>query len=100
MPIGILGSLLLCTLIYVGVSAVPGWCLSTLATAKPVVTAIENFPALGWLKVAVEAAIAGLTTVILVMLMGQPRIFYAMSEQGRVAAPLFFGRAYRFRTPH
>ncbi len=102
MPIGILGSLLLCTLIYVGVSAVLTGLVpySTLATAKPVVTAIENFPALGWLKVAVElAAIAGLTTVILVMLMGQPRIFYAMSKDGLL--PRFFSAVHtRFRTPH
>ncbi|NLB14362.1 MAG: amino acid permease, partial [Gammaproteobacteria bacterium] len=50
--------------------------------------------------VAVElAAIAGLTTVILVMLMGQPRIFYAMSKDGLL--PRFFSAVHtRFRTPH
>src|SRR5690606_32189621 len=91
MPIGILGSLVVCTLLYVVVAAVLTGMLSytELGTAKPVVTALERYPALGWLKLAVEiGAVAGLTSVILVMLMGQPRIFYAMSRDGLL--PRFF----------
>ncbi len=57
-------------------------------------------PSLAWLKVAAElAAIAGLSTVILVMMMGQPRIFYAMSNDGLL--PKTFGKVHpKFRTPH
>jgi len=102
MPIGILGSLFLCTLIYVAVSAVLTGMVpyTTLGTAKPVATALEAYPALAWLKTLVEiGAIAGLTTVILVMLMGQPRIFFSMAQDGLL--PRFFGAIHkRFRTPH
>src|SRR5690606_19096513 len=55
---------------------------------------------LAWLKTAVEVgAIAGLSSVILVMLMAQPRIFYSMSRDGLL--PAMFGRVHRrFQTPH
>src|SRR5690606_26766247 len=77
-----------------------------LDTAKPVDTAIElamlaNPGAnLGWLKTAVEiGAIAGLSSVILVMLMAQPRIFYSMSRDGLM--PKMFGKVHpRHRTPY
>src|SRR5690606_20386304 len=69
-------------------------------TAKPVATALEAYPSLVWLRTIVEiGAIAGLSSVILVMLMGQPRIFYAMSQDGLM--PKFFGRVHpKFRTPY
>ncbi|WP_024890577.1 amino acid permease [Luteimonas huabeiensis] len=102
MPIGILGSLLLCTVIYIAVSAVLTGIApyTSLGTAKPVATALEAYPALSWLKSLVEiGAIAGLTTVILVMLMGQPRIFYSMAQDGLL--PRFFGAIHpKFQTPH
>src|SRR5690606_28019258 len=108
MPIGILGSLVACTLIYIAVCAVlVGMApYRELDTAKPVATAIElamraNPEAnLAWLKTAVEVgAIAGLSSVILVMLMAQPRIFYSMSRDGLL--PAMFGRVHRrFQTPH
>jgi APA family basic amino acid/polyamine antiporter len=71
-----------------------------LGTPKPVATALENYPSLLWLKSVVEiGAIAGLTSVILVMMIGQPRIFYAMSRDGLI--PAIFGRIHKqFRTPH
>ena len=102
MPIGILGSLAICTVIYIAVCAVLTGMThySLLGTAKPVVTAIEPFPSLAWLKTATEiGAIAGLSSVILVMLMAQPRIFYSMSRDGLL--PRLFGKVHpKFRTPH
>ncbi|MCE7032843.1 amino acid permease [Lysobacter sp. GX 14042] len=102
MPRGILGSLAVCTIIYIAVCAVLTGMThySLLGTAKPVVSALEPYPALDWLKTATEiGAIAGLSSVILVMLMAQPRIFYSMSRDGLL--PRLFGRVHpRFRTPH
>ncbi len=102
MPIGILGSLIICTIIYIIVCAVlTGMTHYTLlGTAKPVVTAIEPYAALAWLKVATEiGAIAGLTSVILVMLMAQPRIFYSMSRDGLL--PRLLGKVHpKYHTPY
>lgn len=102
MPIGILGSLAVCTVIYIIVCAVLTGMLhyTQLGTAKPVATALETYADLAWLKTFVEiGAIAGLSSVILVMLMAQPRIFYTMSRDGLM--PKIFGRVHpRHRTPH
>ncbi|MBB5206598.1 amino acid permease [Chiayiivirga flava] len=102
MPRGILGSLLICTVIYIIVSAVLTGMLpySQLSTPKPVATALEAYPSLLWLKHVVElGAIAGLSSVILVMLMGQPRIFYAMAQDGLL--PRFFGKVHpKHQTPY
>lgn len=102
MPIGILGSLFLCTIIYIVVAAVLTGMMhyTQLGTAKPVATALEAYPSLAWLKWLVElGAIAGLSSVILVMLMGQPRIFYSMSRDGLL--PAVFGKVHpKFRTPY
>lgn len=102
MPIGILGSLALCTLVYILVCAVLTGMTSytLLGTAKPVATALESYPALGWLKTAVEiGAIAGLSSVVLVMLMGQSRVSYTMSRDGLI--PPVFGKVHpKYRTPY
>jgi len=102
MPIGILGSLAVCTVIYIIVCAVLTGMLhyTELGTAKPVATALETYADLAWLKTFVEVgAIAGLSSVILVMLMAQPRIFYTMSRDGLL--PKVFGRVHsKYRTPH
>jgi APA family basic amino acid/polyamine antiporter len=102
MPIGILGSLAICTLIYIAMSAVMTGIMpySLLGTPKPVATALETYPSLLWLKTLVEiGAIAGLSSVILVMMVGQPRIFYSMSRDGLI--PPVFGRIHpEYRTPH
>ena len=102
MPIGILGSLAICTVLYIVVCAVLTGIMpyNLLGTPEPVSTALNNYPSLGWLQTAVElAAIAGLTSVILVMLMAQPRIFYSMSKDGLM--PKLFGRVHpKYRTPH
>ncbi len=102
MPIGILGSLAICTVIYIAVCAVLTGMLpyTELNTPKPVATALEAYPNLAWLKTAVEiGAIAGLSSVILVMLMAQPRIFYTMSRDGLL--PKVFGKVHpKHQTPY
>jgi len=102
MPIGILGSLIICTLIYIAMSAVMTGIMpyNLLGTPRPVATALETYPSLLWLKSIVEiGAIAGLTSVILVMMLGQPRIFYTMARDGLI--PPLFGRIHpEYRTPH
>ena len=102
MPIGILGSLVICTIIYIAMCAVLTGMLpySQLGTPKPVATALEAYPSLLWLKTLVEiAAIAGLSSVILVMLMAQPRIFYSMSRDGLL--PKLFGKVHpKYHTPY
>jgi APA family basic amino acid/polyamine antiporter len=102
MPRGILGSLVICTVIYIAVCAVLTGMVpyQQLGTAKPVATALEAYPSLLWLKTLVEiAAIAGLSSVILVMLMAQPRIFYTMANDGLM--PAIFGKVHpRHHTPY
>lgn len=102
MPIGILGSLAICTVIYIIVAGVLTGMLpyQLLSTPKPVATALEAYPTLSWLKHLVEVgAIAGLSSVILVMLMGQPRIFYSMAQDGLM--PKIFKRVHpKFQTPY
>ncbi len=102
MPIGILGSLVICTIIYIIVCMVLTGMLpySQLGTPKPVATALEAYPSLLWLKTLVEiGAIAGLSSVILVMLMAQPRIFYTMARDGLI--PKIFGKVHpKHRTPY
>jgi len=96
MPIGLLGSLAVCTLIYIIVCVVLTGLMpyELLGTDKPVATALEPHPDLAWLKTAVEiGAIAGLSSVILVMALGMTRIAYTISRDGLLPHP-------RFRTPH
>jgi len=100
MPIGLLGSLAICTVLYVLVCLVVTGLISytKLHDAAPVALAIgqTNLP---WLKVAVNiGAIAGLTSVMLVMLLGQSRVFYAMARDGLL--PQVFATVHPdFRTP-
>jgi len=102
MPIGILGSLVICTVIYIIVALVLTGLLPypQLSTPKPVATALEAYPTLTWLKHIVEiGAIAGLSSVILVMLMGQPRIFYSMAQDGLL--PKVFAKVHpKYQTPY
>ena len=100
MPIGLLGSLAVCTIVYIIVCAVLTGMMPyhLLGTDKPVATALEPYPTLSWLKTFVEVgAIAGLSSVVLVMMMGQTRIAYTISRDGLL--PKFFGKVHaRFRT--
>ena len=102
MPIGILGSLVVCTILYMLFSFVmTGLAHFTefINDAKPVATAIAHTP-YAWLQDGIIIAIlAGYTSVILVMLLGQSRVFYAMSHDGLL--PRFFSQIHsKFRTPY
>jgi len=106
MPIGILGSLVVCTVLYVLFSYV----LSGVATVQDfrsagreasVAFAITKYmTGYEWLSKSVTVAIlAGFSSVILVMLLGQSRVFYSMSKDGLV--PKIFSHVHtRFRTPY
>lgn len=100
LPIGIIGSLIICTILYVlfaytMVGLVP---YQELNVAAPVAEAINKTPYL-WLNGLIKLAIvAGLTSVVLVMLLGQSRIFFTMSKDGLL--PPFFSIVHpRFHTP-
>src|SRR5688572_8307287 len=103
MPIGMLASLGICTVLYVAMSLVMTGLTSykNLNVPDPVLVALSAAgPALKWLFFFTGVgAVAGLASVVLVMLMGQPRIFYAMSRDGLL--PPVFGKVHpRFHTPH
>ncbi|MGV8135664.1 MAG: amino acid permease [Mangrovibacterium sp.] len=103
MPIGILGSLLVCMLLYVAVSAVLTGIVGyrDLNVPAPIAVAIDKTgDALFWLRPLIKVgAIAGLSSVILVLLLAQPRIFYTMAKDGLL--PKSFSKLHpKFRTPH
>ncbi len=101
MPIGILASLVICTLLYMVVSAVLTGMVSykDLNVAAPVALALDKYQGLHWLGIPVKlGAVGGMTSVMLVMTIAQARIFFAMARDGLL--PPFFGRVHpRFRTP-
>ncbi len=84
MPIGILGSLLICTVLYIMVSAVLTGLVpyGDLNVADPIAKGVDVI-GLGWFSLLIKlGALTGLTTVILVSLYGQSRILYMMSHDG------------------
>jgi basic amino acid/polyamine antiporter, APA family len=103
MPIGILGSLSISTVLYILVAIVLTGIVSytTLNVADPVAVGVDAMgKRMFWLRPIVKiAAIAGLSSVILVMLMGQPRIFYSMSKDG-LLPPVFSKVHPRYKTPY
>ncbi len=101
MPIGILGSLAICTVLYIAFALVLTGVVNYHAMkgdAAPVATAID-VTSFAWLKVAVKlGVICGFTSVLLVNLLGQSRVFYAMSSDGLL--PRIFCAVHpRFQTP-
>ena len=100
MPIGILGSLVVCTVLYILVSLVLTGLVSykTLNVSAPVALAIDA-TGVGWGSLLVKiGAVFGLATVMLVMLLGQTRVFYSMSKDGLL--PKWASAVHpKFRTP-
>ena len=106
MPIGILGSLVVCTILYIlfahvltGVANVNDF--RTVGKEASVAYAINTYmPGYGWLANLVTVAILfGFSSVILVMLMGQSRVFYSMSRDGLV--PKVFSDLHpKYSTPY
>jgi len=102
MPVGILGSLAVCTLLYIIVSAVLTGMVpyASLGGDAPVADAMKAVGAPGWVRILIDiGAVLGLGSVILVMLLGQSRVFYSMSRDGLIGK---WGGAVhpKFRTPY
>jgi basic amino acid/polyamine antiporter, APA family len=106
MPIGILGSLAFCTVLYVlfgyVITGVGRWqeFLAAGKEASVAYTIEHHMPGYGWLAVFVTIAILfGFSSVILVMLLGQSRVFFSMSNDGLI--PKVFSELHpKFRTPY
>lgn len=117
MPIGILGSLLICTVLYIafayvmtGVVKYTEFTANSESSLAPVAIAVKNMgeigssgiviPAYPWLNTSIIIAILlGYSSVILVLLMGQSRVFYSMSKDGLIPK-MFSAVHHKFHTPY
>ena len=101
MPRGILISLVVCTVLYIAVALVLTGIVNytKLNVPAPIALGVDS-TGLAWLRPVIKlGAIAGLSSTMLVMLLGQPRIFYSMSRDGLL--PNLFGRVHpKFKTPY
>jgi APA family basic amino acid/polyamine antiporter len=99
-PIGILGSLFVCTVLYMAVAAVLTGIVpySTLNVADPIAKAVDAV-GLPWLSFIVKiGAIAGLTSVMIVLMYGQTRVFYTMAKDG-LMPQIFSAVHHKYQTP-
>jgi APA family basic amino acid/polyamine antiporter len=100
-PIGIIASLAVCTLLYILVAGVLTGIIpyTQLNVPAPIALAVDHV-GMSWLSPIIKiAAIAGLTSVMLVLLMGQSRIFFSMAKD-QLLPPLFAQVHPKFQTPH
>ncbi|HET9529830.1 MAG TPA: amino acid permease [Blastocatellia bacterium] len=101
-PIGIIASLIICTVLYIAVVAVLTGMVNyrNLDIAAPVAKAFEDI-GLGWAHALIAiAGVAGITSVLLVMMLSQPRVLLAMARDGLLPQS-FFGAVHdKFRTPY
>jgi APA family basic amino acid/polyamine antiporter len=101
-PLGILGALIISAILYVAMSAVLTGMVpyTKLGVDAPVAVALDAHPQLGWLGSLVKiGAIVGMTSVILMSMLGQPRIFLAMADDG-LLPPSMRKVHPKYRTPH
>ena len=102
LPLGIIGALAVSAVLYIAMSMVMTGMVSytRLDVEAPVAVALDVHPQLGWLGPLVKVgAIAGMTSVILTSLLGQPRILMAMADDGLV--PPVMSRCHpKYKTPH
>jgi basic amino acid/polyamine antiporter, APA family len=102
LPLGIIGALVISAVLYVGMSAVLTGMVpfQKLDSDAPVAVALDAHPQLAWLSWLVKVGvIAGMTSVILTSLLGQPRILLSMADDGLL--PPAISRCHpRFKTPH
>ncbi len=100
LPIGIFGSLIICTILYIAVSlVVTGMVKFThITVAAPLASAFDSVGNTTIAQIVSWGALAGLTTVMLILLLGQSRIFFAMSRD-RLLPPVF-SRLSRYQTPY
>ncbi|MBN8548823.1 MAG: amino acid permease, partial [Deltaproteobacteria bacterium] len=102
MPIGIIGSLIVCTILYILVAFVMTGIVKydKLGDPAPIAVAVNAAgEGLAWLRPLIKlGAIAGLSSVVLVLMLGQPRIFYCMANDGLL--PKIFAKMHpRYGTP-
>jgi APA family basic amino acid/polyamine antiporter len=101
-PLGIIAALVISTVLYIGMGAVMTGLVpyTQLDVAAPVAVALDAHPQMAWLGFLVEiGAIIGMTSVILMSLLGQPRIFLAMADDG-LLPPAMKKVHPKYRTPH
>jgi APA family basic amino acid/polyamine antiporter len=101
-PRAIIASLVICTVLYISVVAVlTGMVSYDLIDKNAGVSSAFKQVGLGWAEVIIASAgVAGITSVLLVMMLSAPRVFLAMARDGLVPASFFSAVHPRFRTPH
>jgi basic amino acid/polyamine antiporter, APA family len=102
LPIGIIGSLAICTVLYIAVAAVLTGMVpyNQINVDAPVAKAFEQVGFASAQFIVTIGAIAGITSVLLVMMMGQPRIFLAMARDGLLPFGFFGAVHTKWRTPY